>query len=327
MVKPSILRVSRRAIDRPRDPASDPAGFGIGMIMAPGSLGSSFYANQRIVQVVTYAADAGSAERAGADGLRMASPWMVKSAWHGWHPAATPSQGLDAPDDSARARGGEQTGTSALLEELESGWQRADASIRASAMKLVKALSKGPATPHAVRKQADDLIVNLEHILEAIAEKKLAERLLASAKEAARLSEVAAPARRPGYQAAVEAGAGAKTRIMAAPEMVNSIELARLMGVTRETVNQKRQKGMLLALTHGTRHQRYPTWQLEPRIMDVMPRLLKILGNLDPWTQYLFITQRNPVLNAASPLDALRRGEEVRVLATAGDYAEAMAPA
>ena len=194
-------------------------------------------------------------------------------------------------------------------------------------MKLVKALGKGPATPHAVRKQANNLIVNLEHIVEAIAEKKLAERLLASAKEAAMLSEVAAPARRPGYQAAVEAGADAKTRIMAAPEMVNSIELARLMGVTRETVNQKRQKGMLLALTHGTRHQRYPTWQLEPRILDVMPRLLKLLGDLDSWTRYLFITQRNPVLDGASPLDALRRGEEARVLATAADYAELMSPA
>jgi len=327
MVKPKISRVSRRAIDRPRDPAGDPVGFGIGMIMAPGSLGSSFYANPGIVRVVTYAADAGSAERTGPDGFRMASPWMVQSAWHGWHPAATPGQGLDALDDSARERGGEQTGTSALLEELESEWQRADASIRASATKLVKALGKGPATPHVVRKQANNLIVNLEHIVEAIAKKQLAEQLLARAKEAARLSEVAAPAHTPGYEAAVKAGADVRARIMAAPEMVKSIEMARLMGVTRETVNQKRQKGMLLALTHSTRHQRYPTWQLEPRIMDVMPRLLKILGNLDPWTQYLFITQRNPALNAVSPLDALRRGEEARVLTIAIDYAEVMAPA
>ena len=327
MFKPSILRVSRRVIDRPRDLAGDPVGFGIGMIMAPGSLGSSFYANPGIVRVVTYAAGAGSAERAGPDGLRMANPWMVRSVWHGWHPAATPSQGLDALDDSARVRGEQQTGTSALVEELELEWQRADASIRASATKLVKALGKGPATPHAVRKQANDLIVNLEHIVEAIAEKKLAERLLASAKEAARLSEAAAPAHAPGYEAAVKAGADVRARIMAAPEMVKSIELARLMGVTRETVNQKRQKGMLLALTHGTRHQRYPTWQLEARILDVMPRLLKVLGNLDPWTQYLFITQRNPALNAVSPLDALRRGEEARVLTIATDYAEVMAPA
>ena len=228
MVKPKIPRVSRRAIDRPRDPAGDPVGFGIGMIMAPGSLGSSFYANPGIVRVVTYAADAGSAERTGPDGFRMASSWMVHSAWHGWHPAATPSQGLDALDDSARARGEEQTGTSALVEELESEWQRADASIRASAIELVKALGKGPATPHAVRKQANNLIVNLEHIVEAVAKKQLAEQLLASAKEAASLSEVAAPAHAPGYEAAVKAGADVRARIMAAPEMVKSIELARL---------------------------------------------------------------------------------------------------
>lgn len=298
------------------------------MALAPGSPGSSFYVNRRIVHVVTYAADAGSAEVTGSGGRKMASPWMVQSAWHGWHPAATPGAvGLDALDDPARARWEAQAGTSALLEALESEWQRADASVRASATKLVKALDKGPATPHVVRKQANDLIVNLEHIVEAITEKKLAERLLTSAEEVSRLPEVAAPARAPGYQAAVDAGADVRARIMAAPEMVNSIELARRMGVTRETVNQKRQKGTLLALTHGTRHQRYPTWQLEPRIMDVLPRLLKVLGSLDPWTQYLFITQRNPALDAASPLDALRNGEPARVLATAADYAELMTPA
>ena len=96
--------------------------------------------------------------------------------------------------------------------------------------------------------------------------------------------------------------------MMVAAEMVKSIELAWLMGVTRDREPQAPEGRVARLDARHTRHQRYPTWQLEPRIIDVMPRLLKILGNLDPWTQYLFITQRNPALDAASPLDVIRRG-------------------
>ena len=194
--------------------------------------------------------------------------------------------------------------------------------------KFVKTqLGKPPTTPYALRKQANNLKENLEQIIEAIVDKRFAERVLARAEEVAELPEVLAPTHTPGYEAAVKAGADIRARIISGSEMVNSVELAKLMSVSRETVNQRRQKGTLLALSHGTRRQHYPAWQLEPKVGEAMPELLGILRPLDPWTQYLFFTQRSPELDGMSPLDVLRNGESDRVIAVATQYADMMAPA
>jgi len=215
-----------------------------------------------------------------------------------------------------------------VVDELQCEWHRANANIHDFAMKLVRAqMERVPTTPYAVRKHANHLVLNLEQIFDALADKKWAAQLLSNVQEAPARSDMVASRPVPGYEAAVAAGADARARIVSSPEMASSTELARLLGVSRETVNQKRQKGELLALTHSTRHLRYPRWQVEPRIMDAMPRLLEVLGKLDSWTQYLFLTQRNPALDAASPLDVLRKGNFDRVLALAADYAESMAPA
>lgn len=214
------------------------------------------------------------------------------------------------------------------MDELQSEWHRANADIRRAAVKFVRAKFKStPTTPYAVRKHANDLALNLEQILEGIAERRTATQLMENFKQARWSSDVVEPGHVLGYDAAVAAGAYVRARIFSSLEMVDATELAYLLGVTRETVNQKRQKGELLALTHGTRHLRYPHWQAEPRIVDVMPRVLEALGELRPWTKYLFITQRNPSLNAASPLDVLRKGDSARVIALAAEYAESITPA
>lgn len=214
------------------------------------------------------------------------------------------------------------------LEELQSELYRTNTNIRESAVKFVRAqFEKTHVTPHAVRKQANDLVLNLEQMVEGIAEKRKTENFLETFKQIRSHSDAVKPELVPGYDAAVAAGEDARARIFSSLEMVNSTELARLMGVTREMVHHQRQKGALLALTHGTRQLRYPRWQAEPRVAEVMPRLLEALGKLKPWTKYLFITQRNPSLNAATPLDALRHGDSARVLALAAEYAESMTPA
>ncbi|BDT66665.1 hypothetical protein os1_08280 [Comamonadaceae bacterium OS-1] len=206
--------------------------------------------------------------------------------------------------------------------------RRANPNIRALTTKFVKTQQeKAPTTPRAAKKQTNDLSMNLEQIIEAIVETKLAERVVAQGSRVVQAPETTTPVHTPGYAAAVKAGADVRARIISGPGMVSSSELAKLMGVSRETVNQKRQKGSLLALTHGTRLQRYPTWQLEPKVGEAMPDLLETLQTLDPWTQYLFITQGIPALDGTSPLDALRAGERDRVMAVAAEYADLMAPA
>ena len=129
----------------------------------------------------------------------------------------------------------------------------------------------------------------------------------------------------PGYEAAVESGAEFRTRIFKSEEMMSSDALARLLGVSRETVNSRRNEGSLLGLTNGTRVVRYPVWQLEDQVQPVIPDLLGILGNFDAWAVYLFITQESPLLDGRSPLEALRAGDRKPVLEAAKGYADALA--
>jgi len=215
-----------------------------------------------------------------------------------------------------------------VIESVVEVLNRANSIIHDSTNKFVKThLAKPPLTPYAARKQASDLKASLELMVDAMFEKKFAEKALARADEIVELSEVLVPTHTPGYEAAVKAGADVRARMISGSEMVNSMELAKLMGVSRETVNQRRQKGTLLALAHGSRSQHYPVWQLEPKVGHAMPELLTILRQLDPWTQYLFFTQSNPELDGMSPLDELRNGESDRVIAVATQYADMMAPA
>jgi hypothetical protein len=187
-----------------------------------------------------------------------------------------------------------------------------------------------PATaPYVAKKQSQELTTSLEAIVEAMVEKKLAQgdRIRSVTNELhAALTETMKSQHAPGYKASVAAGADVRARILSAPEFVSSEGLAKQLGVSRETVNQRRQKGLLLALSHGSRTQRYPTWQLEPAVSGSIPQLLEILGKLDPWTQYFFITQQNPALDGLSPLDALRNRDHESVLAAAVEYADVMAP-
>ena len=126
----------------------------------------------------------------------------------------------------------------------------------------------------------------------------------------------------PGYDAAVTRGAEARTRLF--NQMLSSERVGKMLGVTRETVNTRRKDGLLLGLTNGGRSFRYPEWQWEERVAQSMPGLLRILKDLDPWAQYLFFTQANPLLDGRSPLDCLRAGD-ARVMSAAINYAAEMA--
>ena len=121
----------------------------------------------------------------------------------------------------------------------------------------------------------------------------------------------------PGYDAAVDAGAQARTRIFKSPDMLSSEQLADRLGVSRETVNQWRRERQLLGLSNGTRSLRYPEWQAEPPIRASLPSILHALSQFEAWNIYLFLTQGNPLLQGASPLEKLRLGEIDAVLRTA----------
>jgi hypothetical protein len=125
-----------------------------------------------------------------------------------------------------------------------------------------------------------------------------------------------------GYGAAVARGAEARTRLF--NHMLSSERVGNMLGVTRETVNTRRKDGLLLGVTNGGRSFRYPAWQWEESVAQAMPDLLRILKDLDPWAQYLFFTQANPLLDGRIPLDCIRSGD-AGVMSAAISYAAEMA--
>jgi len=199
-----------------------------------------------------------------------------------------------------------------LLEHL-------DNDVRANAESTVEVLSRATATPDAEKQRANDLTVNLEKIVEAIVEKKFAERAIVQAELHA--AALAHGTHEPGYEAAVAAGSDVRARVLSGPDMLSSTAAAARLSVTRETINQRRQKGALLALMHGSRVQRYPAWQFEPDLESFLPAVLAALSSLDSWTKYFFLTQAHPALDERTPIEAIRRGEIERVVGLAADYA------
>lgn len=104
--------------------------------------------------------------------------------------------------------------------------------------------------------------------------------------------------------------------------MLTADAFARRLGVSRVTVNARRQKHELLGLDGAKRGYRFPAWQVddEGKAFEALPRLFELLGP-NPWGVYRFLTQRHDVLNGATGRDALRRGQTQAVLDAAASLA------
>jgi len=106
--------------------------------------------------------------------------------------------------------------------------------------------------------------------------------------------------------------------ILNGDEMLTADEFAELLGVSRVTVNARRQKHELLALDGPKRGFRFPDWQLDEngKPFEPMPRLFDVLGD-SPWTVYRFLIQPHSALNGMTAKDALRLGRNSEVLEAA----------
>lgn len=99
--------------------------------------------------------------------------------------------------------------------------------------------------------------------------------------------------------------------------MLTSDEAGRRIGITREAINNRRASGQALALEAGKRGYRYPAWQFEDRLVPAVPEVLKTLAYMDPWAQYLFFKQPEPLLGGETPLNMLREGRAADVIRVA----------
>jgi len=103
-------------------------------------------------------------------------------------------------------------------------------------------------------------------------------------------------------------------------------EFGRLLGLTRQAIDNRRKAGRLLALDSSKRGWLYPLWQVEEgRVLPGLEAVLKELRDFDPWMQAAFFLNPNAFLRDQTPLSELRRGQIDSVLAAASVYGEQVA--
>jgi hypothetical protein len=100
-------------------------------------------------------------------------------------------------------------------------------------------------------------------------------------------------------------------------------EVARILGISRQAVDKRRQAGTLLAIRAGGHGYRYPAWQFEESgVLDGLERVLKALARHDEWMKLAFFVNSNVRLDDESPLQRMRRSDVAAVLQAAEAYGE-----
>lgn len=119
--------------------------------------------------------------------------------------------------------------------------------------------------------------------------------------------------------------AESKLALLQRPDMLNGKQLGMEVGLSRATVDTRRQQGKLLALEFGSkRGYRFPLWQRElVQDGDIRARFEAVLNRLaavGPWSRYRFFTQPAPDLDGQTPIEALRSGQGEAVLRAAESW-------
>lgn len=118
--------------------------------------------------------------------------------------------------------------------------------------------------------------------------------------------------------AMLEAGEDAKRLILAGDDMLTLSGAAALTGCSVHELSRRRRSNLLLALLvlpgEGVGAQRFPAFQFEPHMCEVMPQLLALFGRGRSWQLYDFLRHPEPLLQGRIPLDLLRCGRAAEVM-------------
>ncbi|CDZ54346.1 hypothetical protein [Neorhizobium galegae] len=122
---------------------------------------------------------------------------------------------------------------------------------------------------------------------------------------------------RAALAAARERGRRRVAEIVGDDDMLTADAFSELLGVSRVTVNTKRQNGQVLGLDGAKRGFRFPAWQLDHdgRPYAALPKLHEILAGA--WAVYRFLVSPHGALDGRTALDALKRGQDGDVIAAA----------
>ena len=117
--------------------------------------------------------------------------------------------------------------------------------------------------------------------------------------------------------AARERGRRRVAEILAEDDMLSAEAFAELLGVSRVTVNAKRQNRQVLGLDGAKRGFRFPAWQLDRdgRPYGALPKLHEILGSA--WAVYRFLISPHGALDGRTGIEALKRRHDDDVIAAA----------
>src|ERR1700681_3068993 len=116
-----------------------------------------------------------------------------------------------------------------------------------------------------------------------------------------------------------------KVNLLKRADMLNGEQLAAELGLSRATVDNRRQEGRLLALEFGSKRGfRFPQWQRdlveEPDIRARYEAVLNRLAPVGPWSRYRFFVQSAPQLDGRTPVEALRCGQGEAVMHAAESW-------
>lgn len=104
---------------------------------------------------------------------------------------------------------------------------------------------------------------------------------------------------------------------------VTAREAARLLGVTRQSVDNRRRAHRLIGLSLGRRGYAYPVWQFaEGGLLPGLDAVLAALARFSPWMQAQFMVTGDVRLGGQTPLGALRAGQIDRVVRAAVAFGE-----
>jgi hypothetical protein len=124
--------------------------------------------------------------------------------------------------------------------------------------------------------------------------------------------------------AMLEASEDAKRPMLAGDDMLTLSAASAQKGCSTHELSRRRRRNLVLALSlaggKGGSH-RFPAFQFEPRVCEVMPELLALFGPGRAWQLYDFLRHPEPLLQGCIPLDLLRCGRAAEVLHVAKNAA------
>ena len=133
-----------------------------------------------------------------------------------------------------------------------------------------------------------------------------------------------ATARLDPYAAALARGSLIKRALIAeAGGVLASSQVADILHISRQAVDQRARRGQLLALPGGGRARLFPVCQFEnERVVDGLADVLAAFEIDDPWMQLAALLEPNPRTAGRSLIEALRSGDVESVVAVASSVGE-----